>query len=135
MTLLPIWIIVFVSNIHPITRSSSILSINASSIFYINFVTLKAFYPLVLIVSHKFGVLHQLLKLPSTLGSIIFIQLLRSTVTISLAQSDCLPRNQHIFFYDCWHLLYALPIYNYQAHNCHHCLFCQSLIPQKSHET
>ena len=60
-----------------------------------HFVILKAFYPLVLIVSYKVGVhLHLQLngQVMDTLGQIIFIHCLRSTVLLSLSQSKKLPR-------------------------------------------
>ena len=56
-------------------------------------VTAKAFYPLLLAVSRKVGVHFQPIWLSSTLGRIIFIHRLRSTVSISLSQSDWLPRD------------------------------------------
>ena len=62
-------------------------------------VTLSAFYPAVLMVSHEVSVHHQHL-LPGTLGGIIFVQPLRVTVSFSLSQSERLPR--------CWHGLLAL---------------------------
>lgn len=50
----------------------------------ISIVILKAFYPLVLTVFCKLGVPILLCEKPDTLGRIIFIHLLRSTVLLSL---------------------------------------------------
>ena len=56
-------------------------------------VIVKAFYPLLLIVTYKFGVRYSNIIIAlRTLGSIIFIQLLRSTVIRSLSKSTNLPR-------------------------------------------
>jgi len=49
------------------------------------YVIAKAFYPLLLMVSHKFGVHHHPIWMSDTLGRIIFIHHLRSTVTVSLS--------------------------------------------------
>ena len=53
---------------------------------FLQFVIVKVFYLLLLIVSYKFSVHFHLIitKMPSTLGRIIFIHLLRVTVIYSL---------------------------------------------------
>lgn len=55
-------------------------------------VILEAFCPLVLIVTYEVGVHHHPFWMSGTLGDIIFIQSLRSTVSYDLSQSIRLPR-------------------------------------------
>lgn len=53
--------------------------------FLVTMLSQRLFYPLLLMVSHKFGIYHNpIIRISGTRGSIIFIQLLCSTVFHSL---------------------------------------------------